>query len=143
LAAAGASLAARAVQLIGSSHVHATPQDEAHATLARKLTKEDGRIDWKQPARAIHNRVRGFSPWPSCFASFQGAMLKVLRTSVEPASSIQHPASVLRIDGTGPLVGTGEAALRLLEVQPEGKKPMSGADWARGYRVEVGSTFNV
>ena len=141
LAEAGAELALRAIEEIETGSVHATPQDESHATYARKLIKDDGKIDWTKPAREICNRVRGFHPWPGCHTVFSGTFLKVLKCSVESSSVVRLPSSVISSEGPGPLVGTGNACLRLIEVQPEGKKPMSGADFARGYRVNVGDQF--
>jgi methionyl-tRNA formyltransferase len=141
LSEAGAELALRAIEEIETGSVHATPQDDAHASYARKLIKDDGRIDWSKPAQVIRNRVRGFYPWPGCHTVFSGTFLKVIKCSVEPSSVVRLPSSVISADGPGPLVGTGDACLRLLEVQPEGKKPMSGADFVRGYRVNVGDRF--
>jgi methionyl-tRNA formyltransferase len=138
LAQAGGELALRAIELIASGHVHATPQDEAAATHARKLTKEDGRIDWGKPAAVIRNRIRAFHPWPGSYTTFQGTQIKVLTVALEPSSGGTHRASVLSLGADGPVIGTGEGALRLVTVQPEGRKPMPGADWARGARVNIG-----
>jgi methionyl-tRNA formyltransferase len=102
-------------------------QDEKAATYARKLTRDDARIDWTMPAIAIHNRVRGFSPWPgaTCLVPrASGRQIKVLRTTVETAAG--SPGTVLDITGEGPLVAAGTGSIRLLEIQPVGKTTMSG-----------------
>ncbi len=125
---------------------HARPQDESAATYAPLLKKDDGRIDWHQPAQRIERRIRAFTPWPGCFcisASSKGKRLRVLRAGVEPAPPQSPmagavPGIVLDVSGAGPLVATGKEALRLLEIQPEGKRPMSGAAYRCGHSVKVG-----
>ncbi len=139
LAAVGARLLVAALDLIRNGRVVRKPQDESQVTFAHKLKKEDGRIDWPQPAAAIRNRIRGFMPWPGCFCEVpdgSGHMLRVLRARVE--SKRGAPGQVLELSGDGPLVACGEDALRLLEVQPEGKKPMSGRDYLNGHKLKVG-----
>jgi methionyl-tRNA formyltransferase len=139
LAEVGASLLIKALGLIREERVIRLPQDESHVTFARKLAKEDGRIDWPQPATTIRNRIRGFVPWPGCFCEVpdgSGHMLRVLKARVEPARCA--PGTILELSGDGPLVACGEDALRLLEVQPEGKKPMSGVAYLNGHKLKIG-----
>jgi methionyl-tRNA formyltransferase len=113
------------------------PQDHALASPAPKLKKEDGRVDWTRPARAIHARVRGFNPAPGCFAvevaeAGSGARaLRIHRARVEPGSGAP---GVLVAENGEPLVGTGEGRLRLVEVQWEGKPRISGRDLVNGLR---------
>lgn len=141
LAQAGAGLLMEAVEQIRFGTVHARPQNEAEATEVRKLTKEDGRIDWSLPAVVLNNRIRAFAAWPGCFCEapvrFGMQRLKVLEARVEAGSGAA--GSVLEADGQGPLVATGEAALRLLTVQPAGKNVMDGSAYLRGYPLEPGS----
>lgn len=141
LAQAGAELLMEAVEQIRSGTVRATPQDNAEATDVRKLTKEDGRIDWNLPAAVLHNRVRAFVSWPGCFCDVPGRSgqqrLKVFETRVEPGDAMA--GTVLDTEGDGPLVAAGEGALRLLTVQPAGKKAMNGSAYLRGYPLEPGS----
>lgn len=107
-------------------------QDPAQATWAPLLKKEDGRIDWAQPASAIHNRVRGLQPWPGAQTLFRGTPLGIWRSRVAEGAG-GAPGAILR---TRPLtVGTGEGALELLEVQMEGRKRVSAADFANGQRL--------
>lgn len=129
----------RAVDLLEAGHIHATPQDEAHVTWARKLEKADARLDWNLPARSLHNRVRGFHPWPgTCCEAPAGSrrLLKILRARVEPGAGA--PGTVLETAGDGPLVACGEDAMRLLDVQPEGKRVMPGSDYVHGTRLAAG-----
>ena len=139
LAEVGAELLLHALDQIREDRVIRKPQDESRVTFAHKLTKEDGRIDWQQPAIVIRNRIRGFVPWPGCFCEVpdgSGHMLRILKARVEPARRV--PGMILELSGDGPLVACGEEALRLLEVQPEGKKPMSGAAYLNGYKLTLG-----
>lgn len=139
LAQAGADLLMEAVEQIRSGTVAARPQDDAAATEVRKLTKEDGRLDWTLPAQILNNRIRAFIVWPGCFCQAGSARLKVFRARVEAGSG--SPGELLDISGDGPLVATGEGALRLLEVQPEGKRAMDGASYLRGYPLQLGDSL--
>lgn len=139
LAELGATLLVRALEMIRANQVARRPQNENEVSFAPKLSKEDGRIDWPQAAPVIRNRVRGFLPWPACFCEVpdgSGHFLKVLKAGVEDRSGI--PGTVLDWSGTGPLVACGEGALRLLEVQPEGGKVMSGTAYVNGHKLKVG-----
>ena len=138
LAEVGAGLLIKALDLIREDRVTRKPQDESRVTLARKLTKEDGRIDWPQPATVIRNRIRAFVSWPGCFCEVpdgSGHMLRILKARVEPARRV--PGMVVELSGDGPLIACGEDALRLLEVQPEGKKPMTGAAYLNGHKMKL------
>jgi methionyl-tRNA formyltransferase len=136
LAEAGAALLLRAIDLIRTGHAHATPQDETKATCARKLEKSDGRIEWTRPADVIERRIRAFQPWPGCFCECAGKALKIVRAAAVEMDGT--PGMVLACDGQGLLVGTGRGALRLLEVQPEGKRPMAASAWLHGHPLEPG-----
>ncbi|MDK2857223.1 MAG: methionyl-tRNA formyltransferase [Verrucomicrobiota bacterium] len=141
LAEAGAQLMTEAVEQIRRGTVSSRPQDETAMIQVRKLVKEDGVIDWTLPAEILRNRIRGFLPWPGCFckvpvdAGLQ--RLKILRAAVEPGCGL--PGEVLDTAGEGPLVATGKDALRLLEVQPSGKRVMDGASWLRGRPLSRGT----
>jgi len=142
LAAAGADLLMEAVEQIRNGTIRRRPQDEAAATEIRKLTKEDGRLDWTLPAAMLRNRIRGFTPWPGCYCELpDGQRLKVLRAGVEKRDGA--PGEILEAEGAGPLVAAGEGALRLLEVQPAGKCAMDGASYLRGYPLVQGSQLAV
>lgn len=140
LAAAGAELLSATLDLIRSGNAPRLPQDDALATHAPKLKKADGRIDWGWPAATIHNRVRAFNPWPGCYGESPrepGKFVKVLKTRVEPGWG--KPGTVLEAAGEGPLIQAGDGlALRLLEVQPEGRRPMSGSAFLCGHVLIVG-----
>ncbi len=137
LARVGAELLMETVDQIRAGTISATPQDEAFVTEVRKLMKEDGRLDWNLPAETLNNRIRGFISWPGCFCEAASGRIKVLYASVESGSGV--PGEVLDVSGGGPLVATGEGALRLLEVQPAGKRAMDGAAYLRGHPLQLGA----
>ncbi len=135
LARFGAGLLLRAIDDIRNGAVERTVQDEAQAVEIRKLSKEDGAIDWLQPAATIRNRIRAFDPWPgSTFKLPGGQVSKVWKAELEEGGG--QPGELLddRL-----LVAAGEGALRLLEIQPPGKKRMPAASFLNGYSVEKGA----
>ena len=106
-------------------------------TYARKITKEDGRLDWTQPARALWNRLRAFTPWPGAFclmpAEPKPKLLKV--HAAQPVVATGEPGTVLAADKTGLVVACGDGALRLTEVQPEGGKRMTAEQFLAGHKI--------
>ena len=132
LAPLGADLLVETLPRYLSGELVPQPQPEEGATYAPMLKKEDGRLDFNQPAVALERRVRAFSPWPGTYFDWNGAPLKVLRASVSEAKS---PGAGCRLTVEGrPAVGTGEGILVLEEVQPAGKKPMPGKAFLAGAR---------
>ncbi|HEY1908943.1 MAG TPA: methionyl-tRNA formyltransferase [Myxococcaceae bacterium] len=111
------------------------PQPEEGVTLARMVEKEDGRLDWTRPAVELERRVRAFVPWPGAWLPLGKELLKVWRAEVVPGSGA--PGTVLSAHGTLD-VASGEGALRLLEVQPEGRRRMTAAEFLSGHRLRQG-----
>ncbi len=139
LAERGADLVLKVISLLERGEAPRTPQDHDAAVHVHKLTREDGRIHWTLPAVTIRNRIRGFTPWPGCWcetAPGSGRILKVLSARLEEGSG--DPGTVLEGSGEGPLIATGQRALRLLELQPEGKRPMNGAAFLHGHPLMEG-----
>lgn len=144
LAALGAELLLEALEGIREGRTRGIPQDEAQATFARKLEKEDGKVDWNLPAATIRNRWRGFTPWPGAYAALPGGgMLKIhgMRVEARAAEGGIEPGTVVEAKGDGPLVAAGEGCVRLTAVQPAGKKAMSGSAFLCGHRLEPGERF--
>jgi methionyl-tRNA formyltransferase len=135
LAAMGADLLIRTLEGIEAGSLIARKQDPAEATHAPLLKKEDGRIDWNLPAQAIHNRVRGFQPWPGAYTTFRGQTLRISKSRVAAASSLAGRAAGELASLTPPVVSCGSGALELIEVQLEGRRRMSAADFANGHRL--------
>jgi methionyl-tRNA formyltransferase len=136
LATIGADLIVETLRGLQMGTVHPRPQDNAEATLAPILEKEDGLVDFSRPAIEILNRMRGFQPWPGAFSKFRGKNLQILKAA---ALDRILPISELKTEGDRYFVGCGEGtAIELLEVQLEGKKRTSAADFIRGYRPRPG-----
>jgi methionyl-tRNA formyltransferase len=149
LAATGAELLARTLDLVRAGHPPRRPQREEDATPAPKLRKEDGEIDWRRDAGSLYNRIRGFHPWPGSYTGLPGptgGVLKVLKARPEKGrgGTRQAPGTVVEAAGEGPLVETGEGgALRLLVVQAEGGRPMAGRDYLLGHGLREGDVLGV
>jgi methionyl-tRNA formyltransferase len=135
LAAIGADLMVETLRGLEAGMIRPQKQDDARASLAPILKKEDGRIDFSRSAQEIFNRFRGFQPWPGAFTTFRGKGLNV--TAIKIAAERLAPAELLVREGQL-FVGCGnESAIELLEVQPEGKKRMAARDFVQGYRPET------
>lgn len=136
----GAELLIRAIDGMSDGSVISVPQTDEGVSRAPKLEKEDGEIDWSKGAEDIRNLIRGTNPFPGAFTLWRAKLLKVHRATVD--TGMGEAGTVIGADGKrGLIVGTGEGVLALDEVQPAGKKRMSGADFVRGYRIEVGEKF--
>ncbi len=140
LSSLGSRMIVHALERIRKGTLPAAAQDDAEATMAPILRKEDGRIDWSLPAREIHNRVRGLSPWPGAHSFLDGRLVKVLESRVAPGQ--EQPGSISAGSSDLLSVGTGRDLLVILRLQPEGKKPMSAAEFLRGHRDVQGKKFD-
>jgi methionyl-tRNA formyltransferase len=134
LADLGAELLVETLEQLQQGILKPVPQDDSLATLAPILKKEDGLVDFTRAATEIHNRLRGFQPWPAAYARFRGKNLKIVAAHpAQPPGQIA-PAE-LQVSGDTLLAGCGKGtALQLLQVQPEGKRAMSARDFISGYR---------
>ena len=114
-----------------SGKIQPVPQPEEGMTYAPMLKKEEGQLDFTRPADELERRVRAFNPWPGTFMDFDGMLLKIHRAHVEPRSAEAGQRSIYQDQ---PAVSTGSGLLILDEVQPAGKKPMSGKSFLAGAR---------
>jgi methionyl-tRNA formyltransferase len=131
LATSGANLMLETLTGLEAGRIQPIPQDNAQATLARILEREDARIDFARPAAEIYNRWRGFQPWPGAYSFFRGKKLTLHR--LLPAGGTRLPPGELMVDGDRLFVAAGSSTwLDLLEVQLEGKKRMPVTDFLRG-----------
>jgi len=148
LAALGGRLLVDTLDGLESRSLVERPQDDARATYAPKLKPEDRIIDWSQPAECVVRLVRALAPEPGATTTFRGKSFNILRaTSTErPDKEVVLEAlppgevveALVRGPGKGLYVLSGDGVLRLDEVQPEGRRRMSGAEFVRGYRPEIG-----
>jgi methionyl-tRNA formyltransferase len=107
-------------------------------TFAPIIKKDDGLIDWSQPAITIERRVRGFDPWPGAYSHIGGKLLKIHKARVVAADAKLNPGEVMRADEGGFWVATSSGVLELEEVQLENKKRLSGVAFLRGARIKSG-----
>ncbi len=136
----GAQLLVGILPLYASGELAPRPQDDSQATYCQLLNKEDGRVDWSQPATAIERAVRAYDPWPGAWTTWQGQMFKIGAARVETGWRGAEPPGTL-LPAPTLQVATGSGALELLEVQPAGKRMMPGRDWLRGQHGAVGQSF--
>ncbi|MFI9722270.1 methionyl-tRNA formyltransferase [Streptomyces sp. NPDC052396] len=137
LAFAGAGLLAATMDGIEDGSLKPVPQPADGISLAPKLTVEDARLDWSAPALRVDRVVRGCAPAPGAWTQFRGERLKVMQVTLDHDRTDLTPGQIAA--GKNSVhVGTGSHAVELLWVQPQGKKPMKAADWARGVRIAAG-----
>jgi methionyl-tRNA formyltransferase len=140
----GASLALRTVDLIASGNPPHIPQPTSPGRPAPKLRKEEGLIDWSRDIRSIHDQVRGMNPEPGAFIRREKGILKIHRTRILDEDSSGVPGTVAESSPQeGFSVWCGRGSLAILEVQPEGKRPMDSAAYVRGYLIEKGMCLGI
>jgi methionyl-tRNA formyltransferase len=141
LAAIGAELMVETLRGLEARTLKPQPQDDSKASLARILKKEDGLIDFSRSAREIYNRFRGFQPWPGAYTQFRGKNLKVVGMKPAAGEASLAPGEI-RFSGDRLLAGGGDgAAIELVELQPESRKAILAAQFARGMRLQPGERF--
>ncbi|MEV0840708.1 methionyl-tRNA formyltransferase [Actinocatenispora sera] len=140
LATAGAGLLVAVLDAIKDGTAHAVPQPTDGVSLAPKVTVEDARVRWDDPAFAVDRRVRACTPAPGAWTTFRDERIKVLPVALGEFDVALAPGE-LAVHRAEVLVGTASSAVRLGQVQPAGKKPMAATDWARGARVAAGDRF--
>jgi methionyl-tRNA formyltransferase len=121
--------------LLVKSSAPRIPQDNTRVTYAPKLKREDGKIDWSEPADVIERKIRAFNPWPGAFTKLDGPNLKIFSASIVDLSG--KPGEILG-SGKELVIAAGERALSLEEVQLEGKRRMSATEFLRGHASALG-----
>jgi len=138
LAADGPELVERVLDAHASGSLETVKQDESRVTLAGKLSRDDAWVDFGETAEMCRRRVHGLSPWPGVRATIDGTECKLLRVAVEPSGAEGEPGRL--VDPEAGVVACAEGtALRLVEVQPAGRRPMTWQDYAHGRRPEAGA----
>jgi methionyl-tRNA formyltransferase len=139
LAILGADLLVDTVNRLSTGPVEETPQDDRAATYASKIARSDSPIDWARPAHVLHNQIRGLHPWPLASTALGGRRLLVLRSLVEHGQSpAAAPGTILAAGADGLTVAAHPGAVRILELQPEGRRVMSVRDFLNGTHVVAG-----
>ena len=142
LADMGARLLVQTVPNYVAGSLHVRPQPSEGATYARKITKEDGKLDWTLPARTLWCRIRGLTPWPGAFTHLpvepKPMLLKIWKADIG-ADAAGVPGTVLRADKDGLLIACGAGGLLVTELQLEGKRRMTVRDFLAGHSLSVGT----
>ena len=141
LARLGSVALRRALDGLWANRLKPVAQDPALATYARKLKKEEARLDWQLPAATLERLVRAFNPSPVAHTLFRDKGLRVWQTQVLAVRGDQAPGTISAVEKDGVVVTCGEDQLQLLAVHPAGKGVLSGSDFARGYRPQIGEVL--
>jgi len=131
LAKLGSQGLLEALKLLGQGKAPRTPQDPSKASYAPSIKREFCRLDWHSPAPRVFNRVRGLSPWPGAETSWKRVDLKIHKAALDNRKG--KPGEVLEVSKEGVIVGAGIDSVRLIEIQPPGKKKMSAFDFTLGH----------
>ena len=150
----GARLMVRALDLIESGEASFTPQDDSLSTYAGMIRKEDGKIDFTEPAEAIDRKIRAFDPWPGAFCDMDGTTVKVWKAEPGSAGKIigkeadgcsgsdkVAPGTILSASAEGLRVQCGAGVLIIKEIQLPGKKRTQVRDYLLGHKIEAGTLF--
>ncbi len=133
----GAELMPRALGALERGTLALTPQPEAGVTYAEKISKDETRIDWSKPAKAVHDHIRGLSPFPGAWFEMEGTRVKVLRSTLAQGSGA--PGTALDDQLT---IACNDGAVRLLELQRAGKQAMKAEDFLRGTAIKRGAELS-
>jgi len=142
LCEAGSKLVIEAMDALETGSILGRPQDPALATPAPKITKEMTLINWTWPAEKIHNWVRGLSPFPGMVTTIGGKQFRIYKTAVLDRNG-NTPGTIVEFHNESLVITTGDGLLSLLEVQIEGKKKMSAADFLRGATLKTGDRLGL
>ena len=144
LAVLGAELLVQTIPEYVGGIIIPQPQPAEGVTYARKISKEDGALDWSQPARTLWNRIRAFTPWPGAFTFLPGEarpmLVKIWRAEVDSAHS-GPPGDILAADRLGVVVACGDKSLRIHELQREGGRRLAAQEFLSGHPLQPGHRF--
>jgi methionyl-tRNA formyltransferase len=142
LARIGARLLVETIPLYAEGKIQPVAQPADGVSYARKIVKEDGRIEWSRPARDVWNQIRGLLPWPGAFTRLREPYLGLLKIwRAEPAPFSAPPGEIISADVNGVLVGCGREAIRILELQREGARRLTPQQFLAGLPLEKGQRF--
>jgi methionyl-tRNA formyltransferase len=139
----GIELLDRAIRGLADQSITPLPQDHNKATHCKKITREIAHIDWSNDAETIHNLVRGLNPKPYTWTTFRGSEMKIVKTTLSYSEDIGSlkPGEITTFGKKGLFVGTGTRPLKIMQLQPAGKKIMDAPGFRNGARLEQGDFF--
>ena len=133
LSVAGAKLLSETLPKLINGELTPIKQDDSKATFASNIKREQERIEWSKTGQEIYNHVRGLNPWPVAYTTLNGEVLKVWATKKVDAKTEAAPGTIIKIESDGFVVATGnDTAIKIVELQPAGKKKMDGEQFIRG-----------
>jgi len=138
----GAQALIEALALLEMGLAKPVQQDDALATYAPKLTRETAAVDFTRPATEVARHIRAYDPRPGAWGRVRDTEVKLFGARVAPRSSSDAPGAVLAIDSEGMLVACGTGAVRVLAVQPSGKRRLAPLEWAHGRGITVGDRYD-
>ena len=143
LAAMGASLLVQVVDDLAAGRASEEPQNDAEATYAPRLSKDEGLLDFRAPAITVHNRIRGLRPWPAAFTFLGGTRLVIhqARVSARPPGSADPGTCVAAGAGEITIACGDGRAVDVLQLQPEGRRTMTAPEYLAGHRLVAGEKF--
>jgi methionyl-tRNA formyltransferase len=141
LAVLGAEVVLRSIRLIESGGAQTVVQDESLATPAPKIFKHQCRIPWQETAQTVHNFIRGLSPYPCAWTVHRRTTLRIFCASMEEEEFGGAPGTVISVSKNSLLVGTGNGAVAIKELQQEGKRRLGIEEFLRGYPLAAGDLF--
>ena len=141
LAALGAELLIQTLDGLEAGTIVPEKQDDLLSTYAAKITKEECALDFTQPAKALHDKIRALSPFPLSFTRLNGKLIKVIKTKYLDVPVTASPGTVIACGADGVTVACGKGALLITQLLPEGKRRMYAVDFARGRGISVGDVF--
>lgn len=142
LAEAGAALCVETLKALQKKTVTPKKQGESPTAYARMLDKHLGNIDWNESAEKIERLIRGLTPWPSAYTTWNGKQMKIWRAEVERKAGKEIPGTIVKVEKEAFFVQTGEGMLKVLELQIPGKKRMDAGAFLRGYQVKPGEILS-
>jgi methionyl-tRNA formyltransferase len=139
LSAAGANLLAETLPLLLDGQLTPKPQNNAEATFASNIKREQEKIFWTKTGEEIYNHIRGLNPWPVAFTTLNGQVIKVWRAE-KVSGKGGEPGAILKVESDGFTVSTGnETAIKIIELQPSGKTKMMTEQFLRGSKISIGT----
>lgn len=142
LSEAGANLLSQTIPKILENSITPIPQDETKATFAWNIQREQEKIDWTKSGEEVYNYIRGLNPWPVAYTVLNGKTIKIWWGEKVKKEHQAEPGTIVSVDKDGFVVATGnDVSIKIIELQPSGKKKMSCEQFLRGTQIEIGMTF--
>lgn len=143
LSIAGAELLSETLPKLIRGELKGIPQDDSKATFAPTIKREQEKVDWHKTGEEIYNQVRGMNPWPVAYTLFNGEVMKLWKV-LKVTGVSGEPGKIIAIEKDGFIVATGnETAIKIVELQPAGKKKMPASDFLRGTKISIGDVLGV